>query len=84
MRRSPADLEVTGVDQQKRYTRDAGGDCVQFAVEDRGRRRPRSGPAAARRRRARRRTDRRDLDGRIGSGPQGGRREKKALSGPDF
>ena len=33
MRRSTADLEVTGADQQKRYPRDAGGDRVQFAAE---------------------------------------------------
>ena len=34
MRRSPADLEVTGADQQKRYTRDVGGDRVQLVDLD--------------------------------------------------
>ena len=34
MRRSTADLEVSGADQQKRYTRDAGGDRVQLVDQD--------------------------------------------------
>ena len=34
MRRSTADPEVTGADQQKRYPRDAGGEGVQLVDLD--------------------------------------------------